>query len=288
MRSAGHILYRLLLGLLPFAKPNDRRPKNGDRLSTQNLYEDTLHFDTGLLSTIFGGTLAQNNFSRRRPRQQINGLRSGGGIERHGDKVQTVFAHPDVDQHPSAHGRQHQSNLNPGKKHGVGNGNRDAAPFAQPGTRIDITVAAIGDSSNLQGGMLLLTPLKAWTDLRGRAGKSADRRVHRRPWQQHSNRESPGGRPGPGRRHCRASAAIAASRSETQAAIAPGRFHDRGPRGRGREQTLRPGRTTAGARGKLGLVSVVASGGIPSRPVEFVAEMESLTVEADHLRKNRH
>src|ERR1700757_4694582 len=33
-------------------------------------------------------------------------------------------------------------------------------PFAQPGTRIDITAAAIGDASNLQGGMLLLTPLK--------------------------------------------------------------------------------------------------------------------------------
>lgn len=34
-------------------------------------------------------------------------------------------------------------------------------PYAQPGTRIDIHVAAIGDSTNLQGGMLLLTPLKA-------------------------------------------------------------------------------------------------------------------------------
>ncbi|MBA3974765.1 MAG: flagellar biosynthesis protein FlgA [Candidatus Solibacter sp.] len=34
-------------------------------------------------------------------------------------------------------------------------------PFAQPGTRIDIHVAAIGDATNLQGGMLLLTPLKA-------------------------------------------------------------------------------------------------------------------------------
>lgn len=33
--------------------------------------------------------------------------------------------------------------------------------FAQPGVRIDITVAAIGDSSNLQGGLLLLTPLRA-------------------------------------------------------------------------------------------------------------------------------
>ncbi len=34
-------------------------------------------------------------------------------------------------------------------------------PFAQPGTRIDVTVAAIGDSTNLQGGLLVLTPLKS-------------------------------------------------------------------------------------------------------------------------------
>lgn len=36
----------------------------------------------------------------------------------------------------------------------------DLPPFAQPGARIDITVAAIGDASNLQGGVLILTPLK--------------------------------------------------------------------------------------------------------------------------------
>ncbi len=33
-------------------------------------------------------------------------------------------------------------------------------PFGQPGTRIDVTAAAIGDASNLQGGMLLLTSLQ--------------------------------------------------------------------------------------------------------------------------------
>jgi flagellar P-ring protein precursor FlgI len=33
-------------------------------------------------------------------------------------------------------------------------------PFGQPGTRIDISVAAIGDATNLQGGILVLTPLK--------------------------------------------------------------------------------------------------------------------------------
>jgi flagellar P-ring protein precursor FlgI len=33
-------------------------------------------------------------------------------------------------------------------------------PFAQPGSKVDVTVAAIGDSSNLQGGLLILTPLR--------------------------------------------------------------------------------------------------------------------------------
>jgi flagellar P-ring protein precursor FlgI len=33
-------------------------------------------------------------------------------------------------------------------------------PFAQPGMRIDITVAAIGDAQNLQGGILVLTSLR--------------------------------------------------------------------------------------------------------------------------------
>ena len=34
-------------------------------------------------------------------------------------------------------------------------------PFAQPGTHIDITAAALGDATSLQGGLLVLTPLKA-------------------------------------------------------------------------------------------------------------------------------
>ena len=33
-------------------------------------------------------------------------------------------------------------------------------PFGQAGTRIDVTAASAGDASNLQGGLLLLTPLK--------------------------------------------------------------------------------------------------------------------------------
>lgn len=34
-------------------------------------------------------------------------------------------------------------------------------PFAQPGSKIDVTAAAIGDCSNLQGGLLIMTSLKA-------------------------------------------------------------------------------------------------------------------------------
>src|SRR5882757_601676 len=33
-------------------------------------------------------------------------------------------------------------------------------PFAQPGSRIDVSVAAIGDAGSLQGGMLLMTSLR--------------------------------------------------------------------------------------------------------------------------------
>src|SRR5712692_10397230 len=34
-------------------------------------------------------------------------------------------------------------------------------PFAQPGSRIDVTTAALGDAPNLQGGILMLTSLRA-------------------------------------------------------------------------------------------------------------------------------
>ncbi len=33
-------------------------------------------------------------------------------------------------------------------------------PFAQPGTKIDVTAASLGDATNLQGGLLLITSLR--------------------------------------------------------------------------------------------------------------------------------
>jgi flagellar P-ring protein precursor FlgI len=34
-------------------------------------------------------------------------------------------------------------------------------PYAQPGTRLDVTAAAVGDAASLQGGLLVMTPLRA-------------------------------------------------------------------------------------------------------------------------------
>jgi flagellar P-ring protein FlgI len=34
-------------------------------------------------------------------------------------------------------------------------------PFAQTGTKIDVTAATVGDAANLQGGLLIMTPLRA-------------------------------------------------------------------------------------------------------------------------------
>src|SRR5580704_2910868 len=33
-------------------------------------------------------------------------------------------------------------------------------PFAQPGTHIDVTAASVGDATNLQGGLLLITSMR--------------------------------------------------------------------------------------------------------------------------------
>ena len=36
----------------------------------------------------------------------------------------------------------------------------EVPPFVQPGTRLDATIASVGDAASLSGGVLLLTPLK--------------------------------------------------------------------------------------------------------------------------------
>lgn len=156
--------------------------------------------------------------------------------------------------------------------------------FAQPGTRLDVNVAAIGDATNLQGGLLLLTPLKAATGevyavaqgpvltagfvARGGAGNSTT-----------MNHPTAGRIPGG-----------AIIERAPPSALADGRI---------RLQLRQPDFTTAARMARAinarfqsaarcenaALVEVLVPEEFRSRTVEFLAEVENLTLEADQRRK---
>jgi flagellar P-ring protein precursor FlgI len=155
-------------------------------------------------------------------------------------------------------------------------------PFAQSGTRIDISVSAIGDATNLQGGVLVLTPLKGADGqvyavgqgsvvtggfVAGRGGNS-----------QTLNHPTSGRVP---------NGAIVEKTAPSQT-----------PNGKVRLQLKEADFTTAAriaaavnrrfetapaiAKAESsGVVSIEAPADFRTRPVEFVAELENVTVEAD-------
>lgn len=156
-------------------------------------------------------------------------------------------------------------------------------PFAQPGTRIDATAAAIGDASNLQGGLLLLTPLKGADGqdyavaqgpvvtggfVAGRGGNSQTVNhptVGRVPDGAIVERAPPSIAPG-----SRFTLQIHHADFTTAARVAEAinrHFAGSGPPVARAE--------TAAA------VTVAAPASYAGRTVEFVAEMEALTIEAD-------
>jgi flagellar P-ring protein precursor FlgI len=160
-------------------------------------------------------------------------------------------------------------------------------PFAQPGTRIDITAGAIGDSSNLQGGMLLLTPLKAAD---GKTYAVAQGNVLT------------------GGFLARGGGATQTVNHPTVGRIPDGAIVEQAPPsqppGQKLKLQLRQADFTTAARvaeavnqhfapdgpplaraESSALVTVDLPPSYTSRPVEFMAETESLTVEADHLEK---
>jgi flagellar P-ring protein precursor FlgI len=160
-------------------------------------------------------------------------------------------------------------------------------PFAQPGMHIDVTAAAIGDASNLQGGLLLLTSLKGvdgqvYAISQGSvvtggfsAGKSGNAQTVNHP----TVGRIPGG----------------ATIERLGPSVAPN--------GRVKLQLLQPDFTTA-LRISAAINEKFANGGSPlSRPensalvavtippdyatraVEFIAEIEALQVQADRPAK---
>jgi|HubBroStandDraft_3_1064219.scaffolds.fasta_scaffold61567_2 flagellar P-ring protein precursor FlgI len=82
------------------------------------------------------------------------------GLNGTGDKAQTVFSVQSLTNLLARMGVQVSPTAILVKNMAAVLVTANLPPFAQPGTRIDITVAAIGDASNLQGGVLILTPLK--------------------------------------------------------------------------------------------------------------------------------
>ncbi|MGH9658973.1 MAG: flagellar basal body P-ring protein FlgI, partial [Bryobacteraceae bacterium] len=158
------------------------------------------------------------------------------------------------------------------------------APFAQAGTRADVTVASVGDASNLQGGLLLMTPLRG-----------ADGQVYA---------------VGQGAVVTGGFAAGRGGNSQTLnhptvGRIAGGALIERpapsvAPSGTVRLQLRRSDFTTAAriaetvnrsfgaavARAEsAGVVAVRAPEAFASRPVEFVAALEALAVDADRAAR---
>lgn len=161
-------------------------------------------------------------------------------------------------------------------------------PFAQPGAHIDITAAAIGDASNLQGGLLLLTPLKAANGdtyavaqgslltggfAAGRGGNSQTVNhptVGRLPGGAIVEKAAPSVEPG-----SRFKLQLREADYTTAAHIVEALNH---------RFSAGEAEPVASAESS-GVIAVTVPQAWSSRTVEFVAEMEALTVEPDHREK---
>jgi flagellar P-ring protein precursor FlgI len=154
--------------------------------------------------------------------------------------------------------------------------------FAQPGVRIDTTISSIGDASNLQGGILVLTSLRAADGqvyaiaqgpvvtggfASGKGGTSQTVNhptVGRSPSGAIVERAAPSVEPRGGVR-----LQLRQSDFTTSARIVEAinrRFAGEAP---------------AAKAENAGLVAIAIPAEFASRPTEFVAELEKLTVEAD-------
>jgi len=155
--------------------------------------------------------------------------------------------------------------------------------FAQPGMRIDVTTAAIGDASNLQGGILLLTSLRG-----------ADGQVYAVAQGPVMTGGFSSGRGGSSQtvNHPTVGRSPAAATVERPAPAAP-------PKSVIRLQLRQSDFTTAShivesvnhkfenaARAdNAGLISINIPGPFVTRTTEFISELEKLTVEVDrHAR----
>lgn len=160
-------------------------------------------------------------------------------------------------------------------------------PFAQPGTKIDATVATIGDASNLQGGQLLLTSLRGADGqvyavaqggvltagfIAGRAGNS-----------QTVNHPTAGRVPSGGIVEQAAPSVISEGRLRWQLQRAD--FTTAMRLAAAINTRFAPDRPPVARASNPGMVEVEPPPEWKARPVEFIATIEALTLDSD--RKQR-
>lgn len=156
-------------------------------------------------------------------------------------------------------------------------------PFAQPGVRIDVSAAAVGDASNLQGGLLVMTPLRAadgqtYAVAQGSvvtggfvAGRGGNSQTLNHP----TVGRLPGGaiveRPAP------SSPPVGVVRLQVRQAD----FTTAARIVEALNKRFDPARRQAARAENAGLVTVTVPPDYAERRVEFLADLEALVVEAD-------
>ena len=159
--------------------------------------------------------------------------------------------------------------------------------FARPGTYIDVTTSSIGDASNLQGGLLLLTPLKGVDGLTYAvaqgpvvtggfvAGKGGNRQTVNHPTVGRAPNGAIVERPAP------APLADAPVRLQLRQAD----FTTAARIARVLNTRFASGAAAVARAENAGMISVTLPAEFAARPTEFMAEMEMLAVPVDRAAR---
>ncbi len=160
-------------------------------------------------------------------------------------------------------------------------------PFAQPGAHIDITASAIGDAANLQGGMLVLTPLRGADGAVYAIGQGAvvtgGFSAGRTGSQQTVNHPTVGRVPSGAIVERPAPTPAPSKRVRLQLRQAD--FTTAARIVEAVNKTFPAGTVPAARAESSGLVAVEIPPVYSERPIEFVAQLENITVDADRAAR---
>jgi flagellar P-ring protein precursor FlgI len=124
-------------------------------------YLAALYLATGLPTALPAATRLKDLVSIEGVREnQLVGYGVVVGLNRTGDKQQTIFSTQSLANVLLQMGVSVSATAIKVANTAAVMVTATLPPFAQPGTKIDVTAAAIGDASNLQGGILLMTSLR--------------------------------------------------------------------------------------------------------------------------------